>query len=180
MHQLTTQILVSSSVLNKLTSEHFVLRWSLRISENPSFIKSSFRNINVLTGINWHQKSTSIVNQIADTFHHCVRGLLDKHSPISSKLMQVRKCSPWYNSINDLLQDAKMKRLQAERHWLTSGLTVYREIYVTSKRPLLKSSMMPNILAPKLLIAQTANNFFMSLINSWEDINHHLFLPQFL
>ena len=30
---------------------------------------------------------------------------------------------------------------------------------------------MPNwhILVPKLLIAQTANNFFMSLINSWED-----------
>ena len=41
---------------------------------------------------------------------------------------------------------------------------------------------MPNwhILAQKLLIAQTAKNFFMSLINSWEDINHHLFLPQFL
>ena len=50
------------------------------------------------------------------------------------------------------------------------------------KRRLLKSSMMPNwhILATKLLIAQTANNSLMSLINSWEDIKHHLFLPQLL
>ena len=41
---------------------------------------------------------------------------------------------------------------------------------------------MPNwhILPPKLQTAQTANSFFMSLINSWENINHHLFLPQFL
>ena len=98
------------------------------------------------------------------------------------KLVQVCKCSPWYNSISDLLKDVKMKRRQAERHWLTSGLTVHKEIYVASKRLLLKSSMMPNwhILAPKLQTAQTANSCFMSLINSWEDINHHLFLPQFL
>ena len=77
-------------------------------------------------------KLASIVNPTADTFHHCLRALLDK--PVSSKLMQVRKCSPWYNTITDLLQDAKMKRRQAERHWLTSGLTVHKDIYVTSKK----------------------------------------------
>ena len=29
--------------------------------------------------------------------------------------MQVHKCSPWYISISDLFQDAKMERRQAER-----------------------------------------------------------------
>ena len=52
--------------------------------------------------------------------------------------MQVRKCSPWYKGISDLLQDAKMKRRQAERHWLTSGLTVHKEIYVASKKTIIK------------------------------------------
>ena len=48
------------------------------------------------------------------------------------------KCSPWYSSISDLLQDAKMKRRKAERHWLTSGLTVHKEIYVASKNTVTK------------------------------------------
>ena len=136
-------ILVSSSVSNELTSDHFALLCSLdlRIPDPPS-IKSSFRNIKC---IDRHQlaseinlKLASIVNPTADTFHHCLRALLDKHSPVSSKLMQVCKCSPWYNSISDLLQDAKMKRRQAERHWLTSGLTVHKEIYVASKKTVTK------------------------------------------
>ena len=92
----------------------------------------------------WHQlaseinlKLASIVNPTADTFHHCLRALLDKHSPVSSKLMQVRKWSPWYNSINDLLQDAEIKRRQAERHWLTSGLTCTKR-FVASKKTITK------------------------------------------
>ena len=52
--------------------------------------------------------------------------------------MQVRKCSPWYNSISELLQDPKMKKCQAERHWLTSGLIVHKEIYVASKKRVTK------------------------------------------
>ena len=52
--------------------------------------------------------------------------------------MQARKCLPWYKSISDLLQDAKMKRRKAERHWLTSGLTVHKEIYVASKKTVTK------------------------------------------
>ena len=98
------KILVSSSVLNELTSDHFALLCSLdlRIPEPPS-INSSFRNIKY---IDRHQlaseislKLASIVNPNVDTFHHCLRALLDKHSPISSKIVQVYKCSPWYSSI---------------------------------------------------------------------------------
>ena len=134
---------MSSSVSNELTSDHFALLCSLdlRIPDPPS-IKSSFRNIKCIDrhqlALEINLKLASIVNPTADAFHHCLRALLDKHSPVSSKLIQVRKCSPWYNSISDLLQDAKMKRRQAERHWLTSGLTVHKEIYVASKKTVTK------------------------------------------
>ena len=74
-------------------------------------------------------KLASIVNPTADTFHHCLRSILNKHLPIISKLVQVHQCSPWYNSINDMLKVAKMKRQK-----LTSGLTVHKEIYVLSKK----------------------------------------------
>ena len=79
------KILVSSFVSNELTSDHFALLCSLdlRIPDPPS-IKSSFCNIKC---IDRHQltseinlKLASIVNPTADTFHHCLRVLLDKHS----------------------------------------------------------------------------------------------------
>ena len=134
---------MSSSVSNELTSDHFALLCSLYLRiHDPSSIKLSFRNIKC---IDRHQlaseinlKLASIVNPTADTFHHCLRALLDKHSPISPKLVQVHKHSPWYNSISDLLQDAKMKRRQAERHWLTFELTVHKDIYVASKKTVTK------------------------------------------
>ena len=83
------KILVSSSVSNELKSDHFALLCSLdlRIPDPPS-IKSSFRNIKYFDR---HQltskvnlKLASVVNPTADTFHHCLRALLDKHSPMSS------------------------------------------------------------------------------------------------
>ena len=127
-------------------------------------------------------KLASIVNPTADTFHHCLHALLDKHSPIISKHFQVHTYSPWYTGISDMLKVAEMERRKAERHWLTSGLTVHKEIYVASKKKVSKIVHDAKLayFSSKLQIAQTANSFFMSLINSWEDINHHVFLPQFL
>ena len=85
-----------------------------------------------------------------------------------------------YNS--DLLQDAKMKRHKAERHWLTFGLTVHEEIYVASKKTVTNIIHDAKLAYFSSKIADCTNckQLFMSLINSWEDINRHLFLPQFL
>ena len=106
---------------------------------------------------------------------------MDSLTSTHQSSLSMSKYIPWYNGISDMLKVAKIKRRTVERHWLTSGLTVHKEIHVASKRKLLKFSMMLNwpISAPKLQTAQTANSFFMSLINSCEDRNPHLFLPQF-
>ena len=43
-----------------------------------------------------------------------------------------------HHGISDMLKVAKMERRKAERHWLTSGLTVHKETYVTSEKKLTK------------------------------------------
>ena len=37
-----------------------------------------------------------------------------------------------------MLKDTKMKRHKAETHWLRSGLTLHKEIYVASKKTVAK------------------------------------------
>ena len=130
--------------MNELTSDHFALLCNLDLMiPDPPSIKSSFRNIKCIDRLQLaseiNLKLASIVNPTVATFHHCLRALLDKHSPITSKLVQVPSpCSPWYNNINDLLQDVKMNSRKTEMHWLTSGLTVHKEIYVASKKTINK------------------------------------------
>ena len=78
------KILLSSSVSDELTSDHFTLLCSLDLRiPCPHSVISSFQNIKC---IDRHQltseinlKLASIVNQTADTFHHCRRALFDKH-----------------------------------------------------------------------------------------------------
>ena len=96
--------------------------------------------------------------------------------------MQVLKCSPWYNGISDLLQDAKMKKRQAERHWLTSGLTVHKEIYVASKKTITKivHDAKLTYFSSKIADCTNCKQLFHVTDKLLEDINHHLFLPQFL
>ena len=79
-----------------------------------------------------------------------------------------------------MVKDAKMKRCKAERQWLTTGLTVQKEIYVTSKKKITKIIHDAKLAYFSSKIADCTNCIFMSLINGWKDINHHLFLPQFL
>ena len=52
--------------------------------------------------------------------------------------VQVHTYSPWYTSISDTLKVAKTERRKAERPWLTSGLTVHKEIYVASQKKVTK------------------------------------------
>ena len=63
-----------------------------------------------------------------------VRSLLDKHAPMNNCKVSDKKCAPWYNNISDTLRAAKMSRHKAERRWRSSGLTVDKEIYDSTKK----------------------------------------------
>ena len=45
-----------------------------------------------------------------------------------------KKCAPWYDNISDTLRVAKMSRRKAERRWRSSGLTVDKQIYDSTKK----------------------------------------------
>ena len=45
-----------------------------------------------------------------------------------------KKCAPWYDNISDTLQAAKMSCPKVERCWRSSGLTVEKEIYDSTKK----------------------------------------------
>ena len=45
-----------------------------------------------------------------------------------------KKCAPWYDNISDTLRTAKISHCKAEIHWRSSGLTVDKEIYDSTKK----------------------------------------------
>ena len=65
-----------------------------------------------------------------------LRSLLDKHAPMNNCKASDKKCAPWYNNISDTLPAAKISCLKTERCWLSSGLTVDKEIYDSTKTAL--------------------------------------------
>ena len=53
---------------------------------------------------------------------------------MATKKIKNKHEDPWYSSVRDELKAAKQKRRRAERAWLKSGLTVFRDIYISAKR----------------------------------------------
>ena len=63
-----------------------------------------------------------------------LRSLLDKHVPMNNCKVSDKKCAPWYDNISDTLRAAKISHRKAERRWRSSGLTVDKEIYDSTKK----------------------------------------------
>ena len=62
--------------------------------------------------------------------------------------------SPWYPGIREELRDAKQSRRRAERQWLTTGLTVRKQLYSAAKRFVATSVVEPS---PDFFRPQVAN-----------------------
>ena len=59
--------------------------------------------------------------------------IIGKTCPVNNCKISDKKCAPWYNNISDTLHAAKMSHRKAERRWRSSGLTVDKEIYDSTK-----------------------------------------------
>ena len=59
-----------------------------------------------------------------------------KHAPMNNCKVSDKKCAPWYDNISDTLRAAKNSRRKAERRWRSSGLSVDKEIYASTKKAL--------------------------------------------
>ena len=64
----------------------------------------------------------------ADQFNTEMRHLLDTHAPSTQSQVTCHHCSPWYSSIALELRSMKRERRRAERRWLSTGVTIHKEI----------------------------------------------------
>ena len=78
-------------------------------------------------------KTTTQPDIPVDQFNTVMQYLLNTHAP--SSLRQVTHChhSPWYSSIALELCSMKQERRHAERRWLSTGLTIHKEIMISIK-----------------------------------------------
>ena len=74
----------------------------------------------------------------ADQYSNILSSALDKHAPATKRKVVERKSSPWFSLVSEKLLDAKRKRRQAERKWLSTGLTVFKDMYKTAKHRVTK------------------------------------------
>ena len=70
----------------------------------------------------------------ADQFNTEMKHLLDTHAPSTQRQVTFRHRSPWYSSIALGLRCMKQERRRAERLWLSTGLTIHKEIMNSIKR----------------------------------------------
>ena len=60
--------------------------------------------------------------------------LLDKHAPLVERKIRTEKNDPWYDIAKDAgLLEAKAQRRNAEKNYLKTGLTVFKQIYTSAK-----------------------------------------------
>jgi hypothetical protein len=65
------------------------------------------------------------INDLIRQYNASLLAVLNKHAPVLTKNIVVRPHSPWFN---DDIKLAKRARRQAERRWLSSGLTVHLDL----------------------------------------------------
>ena len=66
--------------------------------------------------------------ELADQYSPGLRQVLDQHAPLTNRKVTTRPSAP---RRTDSIRMAKRELQQAEHKWLSSGLTVYKELYST-------------------------------------------------
>ena len=65
-------------------------------------------------------------NDIAKSYDSDLRELLDSHAPLIKRTVNSRSSAPWMSLE---IKQAKAERRRAERKWVTSKLTIHRDIF---------------------------------------------------
>ena len=131
VYQSDDNILLSSTVTKKLTSDHLATLYNLDLTiPEPTTVQRLRRNINSFDtqqfSLDIKLELDFVGNPSAEQFHCCPRSILDNHAPLSSAIVRQHKYSPWYREICAELRAATRIRRKAERRWLSSKLTVHK------------------------------------------------------
>ena len=125
------------SIIDKCISDHHLLLFSLPLSKKKKAKIQhhvTTRNIKDINMIDFKadlvRELSSIQEMSAEALDRCSRKVLDKHAPLKSKCVKLRKPSPWYNAA---VKRAKGDKRRAEAKWRKTKLCIDREIYIMHK-----------------------------------------------
>ena len=74
----------------------------------------------------------------AGDFNWTLRAVLDSHAPATCCVVIQRRSTPWYSTVAPELRSLKQERRRAERRWLSTGLTVHKQIMNSIKHQIIK------------------------------------------
>ena len=130
-------IIRSVSVTKSLASDHYCIMNKVYASITPPPVV--YKTVRTLKKLNMPAFKADVSKAVAglvtaDQFESRLRETLDVHAP-SSRVKEGReKSSPWYPEIATDLRNAKQEKRQAERRWLTTGLTIHKQIFNAAQR----------------------------------------------
>ena len=109
----------------------------------------------------------------ADELFRVLRSTLDKHAPVTRRLVIDRPHSPWYNSVGPELLKAKRERRKVEKRWRTSGLTVHRQIFQQTRNKVtdIVHRAKSAFFSSKILACTTAKQLFSVANNILGKVN---------
>ena len=103
----------------------------------PSTLYRSFSNIAKIVRPSYivELSSVSEFSSVEKANQYCdfLRIVLGRHAPSSPQKVITRNSSPWLESIRDELLMAKRERRQAERKWMNTKLTIFKDLYRQAK-----------------------------------------------
>ena len=138
VHREEDSLFCSVSVCHSLSSDHLPEMCSLNILK-PEFcpVLQTTRNLRAIDREHFRQDVASLTTVqpdiTADQFNTQMRRLLDTHAPSTQRQATRHRRSPLYFSIASELRSMKQERRRAERRWLSTGLTIHKEIISTIK-----------------------------------------------
>ena len=132
VHRTVDNILKSCLVDNNLASDHFAVVCSLDVFKPP--VPKCYKEVRKLKAIDLDDFKSDLVSSLpcepsALQLTSTLRATLDKHAPVSKRLVSNRPTCEWHNTVGPELKEAKQERRRAERRWRRTGLTVDREIF---------------------------------------------------
>ena len=158
-------ILKSSTVDNNLASDHYAITCELAISR-PS-IPKIYKEVRKISAIDIEAFKADLTTAIpsepsAHQLTSALRATLDKHAPMSRRLISDRSQCQWYNTVGPELSEAKQERRRAERRWRATGLTVHREIFQSTRNRVTEIVHQAKTLfySSQILVCNTAKQLF--------------------
>ena len=133
----TDGLLLSAQCCYDLKSDHYSLVCHLNVPK-PKLAPQckSVRAIHKIDHVEFsHDLATTLtpVPTVTD-LNTTLRKLLDKHAPVRQRAVRQHRWALWYNSVASELQKLERERRRAERCWVSSRLTVHKQIYNATKQ----------------------------------------------